>query len=295
MAKKNTGKEYELLTQKIYQAIVDGDYQDANVRNIQVRQNVVLPGKCGGTNQIDVYWEFEQAGFKYKVIVEVKDWSKPVEQSELHAFKGKIDDISGTVKGIFVSRSGFQNGAKIYAEANNIELVQISKESGDAEVSVRISHTTTNYINVAICVDEVWCNAQSLSMHEVERIINGVAFEDTYLLNPNEEKVSLFELMCKDAVPYYKAPEGEHHTVERALCGSWHWISEETTQKIKITAYSFECYNTCIFSKLFLKIKDFPTYCVKNIILKKQQYFYLTPQNNAVKVRENIELPMICL
>ena len=36
MAKKNTGKEYELLTQRIYQAIVDGDYRDANFRNIQV-------------------------------------------------------------------------------------------------------------------------------------------------------------------------------------------------------------------------------------------------------------------
>ena len=295
MAKKNTGKEYELLTQRIYQAIVDGDYRDANFRNIQVQQNVVLPGKCGGTNQIDGYWEFEQAGFKYKVIVEVKDWNKPVKQSELHAFKGKIDDISGTVKGIFVSRSGFQSGAKYYADANNIELIQISKESDDVELSARISHTTTNYINAVICVDEIWYDAQSFSKHEVEHIINGVAFDDTYLLNPNGEKVSMFELMCMDAVPYYTAPEGEHHTVERVLHGSWYWISEGATQKVKVTAYSFECYNTCIFSRLFLKIKDLPTYCVKNIFTQKQQCFYLSPQNNAVKIRENVELPMICL
>ena len=77
-------------------------------------------------------------------------------QTLLHSFKAVIDDIPGTVKGIFVSRSGFQSGAKIYAEANGIHLFQLAKESDDTEISVKISDITTNYVRTALVVDEEW-------------------------------------------------------------------------------------------------------------------------------------------
>lgn len=292
---KNTGKEFEIITQKIYQALIDCDYQNESFRKINVQHNVVLQGKSGNAHQIDVYWEFELAGLKYKTIIEVKDWKKPVEQTLLHSFKAVIDDIPGTVKGIFVSRSGFQSGAKVYADANGINLIQISKESEDTEISVRIQHTTTHYAMTAVTADELWCEEQSIPMTEVERIITEVALEDTYLLNPKAERVCLLKLMCMDAVPYYTAPEGERNAVERTLLGDWYWISEETSQKIKIIEYSFECYNTCIFSMLYLTIKDFPTFCLKNIFSKEQQYYYLSPQDNAIRLRENRRLPTMCL
>lgn len=292
---KNTGKDLELITQKIYQAIIDGDYQDKNFRNIKVQHNVVLLGKSGNTHQIDVYWEFEMAGFVYKTIIEVKDWKNPVPQTLLHSFKSVVDDIPGTVKGIFVSRSGFQSGAKVFADANQIHLVQISKESDDAEVSIRISNTTTHYVMTAVVVDENWCEAQSITLNEAEQIITKVALEDTYVLNPKREKVSLCNLMCMDAVPYYNAPEGERHAVERTLCGDWYWISEESGQKIKVNGYSFECYNTSVSSMLHLTIPNFPTYCIVNLFSKEQQRYYLSPQDNAIRLRNNYRLPTICL
>lgn len=292
---KNTGKDLELITQKIYQALVDGDYPDEKFQKINVQHNVVLNGKSGNTHQIDVYFEFEVAGLLYKTIIEVKDWKTPVQQTILHSFKSVIDDIPGTVKGIFVSRSGFQSGAKVYADANGIQLVQISKESDDTEVSIRISNTTTHYVMTAVVADEDWCEAQSITFNEAEQIITKVALEDTFVLNPRREKVSLFKLMCMDAVPYYTAPEGERHAVERTLYGDWYWISDDMTQKIKIIEYSFECYNTCVSSMLYVKIKDFPTYCVSNIFSKEQQRYYLSPQKTAIRLRGGHRLPIVCL
>ena len=290
---KNTGKDLELITQKIYQALVDGDYQDDKLQKINVQHNVILNGKSGNTHQIDVYFEFEVAGLLYKTIIEVKDWKNPVQQTVLHSFKSVIDDIPGTVKGIFVSRNGFQSGAKVYADANGIKLMQISKESDDTEISVSISNITTNYVMTAVAVDEDWCEAQSITEDEAERIITNVALEDTYVLNPSREKVSLFKLMCMDAVPYYAAPEWERHTVERTLCGEWYWVSEDMTQRVKIVGYSFECFNTYIYSMLYLKLKDFPTYCVSNVFSNEQQRYYLSPQKTAIKLQGCRRLPTI--
>ncbi|MBE6981552.1 MAG: restriction endonuclease [Ruminococcaceae bacterium] len=292
---KNTGKDFEVITQKIYQAIIDGDYQVENLHNIQVQHNVVLIGKSGNTHQIDVYWEFELAGLSYKTIIEVKDWEKPVPQTLLHSFKAVIDDIPGTAKGIFVSRSGFQSGAKVFADANGIKLVQVSKESDDTEISIRVSNITTHYIKTAVVVDEDWCDAQTITMDEAEQIITNVAIEDAYVLNPIKEKVSLFKLMCMDAVPYYTAPEWERHEVERRLCDDWYWVSEDMGQRIKIVEYSFECFNTCVSSMIHVKVKDFPTYCVLDIFSKEQQRYYLSPQKNAIRLESNRQLPMVCL
>jgi len=132
-------------------------------------------------------------------------------------------------------------------------------------------------------------------MNDAEQIITQVTLEDTYVLNPSREKVSLFKLMCMDAVPYYTAPEGERHAIERTLYGDWYWISEDMTQRVKVVGYSFECFNTYIYSMLFLKIKDFPTYCISNVFSKEQQRYYLSPQENAIKIKRGCQLPMVCL
>lgn len=292
---KNTGKDLELITQKIYQAIVDAEYPDATFRNIQVQHNVVLPGKSGNTHQIDVYWEFELAGLVYKTIIEVKDWKNPVPQTLLHSFKAVIDDIPGTVKGIFVSRSGFQSGAKVYADANEIHLFQLAKESDDTEISIEISNITTHYDKAAVVIDEDWCAAQSTTTDEAEQIIAHTTLDNAYVLNPAGEKESLFNLMCSDAVPYYEAPEGKRHVIERKLHGDWFWTSKDNTQKIKIVEYSFECYNTYVSSILYAKVKSFPTYCLSNLFSMEKKRYYLSPQNNAIRLSNNHRLPTLYL
>src|ERR1044071_1844089 len=100
---QNNGIAYERLTQQVFQAIVDQDI----VPNIQVKNNVHMQGNRTG-HQIDIFWEFQVGNIKYKNVVEVKDWSRPVNQGEVMKFKAMLDDLSDQPRGIIVARSGFQ-------------------------------------------------------------------------------------------------------------------------------------------------------------------------------------------
>jgi Restriction endonuclease len=117
-----TWRSYELVVQGIFQLLVD----QTSVHNVRVEHDVTLQGKSA-THQIDVYWTFEMAGVPYETIVEVKDWSKPVEQERLFCFKSVLDDLPGSPKGIFVTRSGYQSGAEEYAAAHGIILYKLDE------------------------------------------------------------------------------------------------------------------------------------------------------------------------
>lgn len=104
---KNTGIPYEILTQSIFQAIQD----QSEIKNIKVQHNVELPGRIL-RHQIDVYWEYEIGGILYRTVVQTKDWEQAVSQGPLLQFKGVLDDLPGQPRGIFVTRTGYQSGAR---------------------------------------------------------------------------------------------------------------------------------------------------------------------------------------
>lgn len=117
--KGKPGKEYELLSQKIYQELLISE----NFSNIAVKHNVNMQGK-DTKHQIDIYWETEIDGSIKKVLVEAKDYSRPVSKDKIGTFLSVIRDIPNSV-GIFIAKSGFQKGAKEWAEKNEVQLVEI--------------------------------------------------------------------------------------------------------------------------------------------------------------------------
>lgn len=116
----NSGKPYEALLQAVFQTIVNQE----EVRNITVERDVILRGKSGISHQIDLYWKFESAGITYETIVQAKDWKKPLDQGELLKFRGVLDDLLGQSKGIVVSRTGYQDGARKFALAHGILIYE---------------------------------------------------------------------------------------------------------------------------------------------------------------------------
>jgi Restriction endonuclease len=116
-----SGTQYECLTQVVFQWIVN----QSELRNVEVRHDVTLAGKHQNSHQIDVYWKFAVGDLEYETIVEVKDWNKPVDQGELIHFKGVLEDLLGQPKGIFVSRSGYQQGAKDFARSHGILIYEL--------------------------------------------------------------------------------------------------------------------------------------------------------------------------
>ncbi|MGO9518448.1 MAG: restriction endonuclease, partial [Candidatus Korobacteraceae bacterium] len=123
-----SGKRYEVLVQDVFHALLNQN----EVHNIDVKHNVTLQGKTT-THQVDVYWEFDKGGVTYRTVVQAKDWATPVNQGELIKFKGVLDDLPQQPRGVFVTRTGYQDGAKGYAQAHGIALYELSEEPDEPD------------------------------------------------------------------------------------------------------------------------------------------------------------------
>ncbi len=124
MANENT--EYEKLTQEIYQAINSSE----DIKTIDVQHNIRLLGKSGCKHQIDVYWEFEMMGETHKIAVECKNYSSEVSVGRIRDFFGVLHDV-GNVKGIFVTKKGYQSGAIKFAEYYGISIKELRFPTDD--------------------------------------------------------------------------------------------------------------------------------------------------------------------
>lgn len=109
---------YEILVRDIYQAVVD----QALVETVEVLHDVEIEGRSGEKHQIDVYWEFRQAGFTQRVCIEVKAYKNRAKKDHVSAFYGKVKDIGDDVRGVFVCLAGFQSGAIGLAKFHGIAL-----------------------------------------------------------------------------------------------------------------------------------------------------------------------------
>lgn len=203
---KNTGISYETLTKYIFQEILEQD----QVKTIQVQHDVTIQGKTI-LHQIDVYWEFEVGGIKYITIVQAKDWQYPVNQGELLKFKGILDDLPGQPKGIFVTRTGYQSGAKEFAERNGIilyELREPTQEDWEGRVKTIIIDLiafVSNSSNTKPAPDNEWIKKerQSLNISDKELIkiqISGLTNE-IKLYNEQGIEIGTIEDIVKSFYP----------------------------------------------------------------------------------------------
>jgi len=114
--RKNTGIPYELVVQSIFQEILS---QEA-AQTVSVEHNVTVEGRTT-THQLDVTWSFTFGGIGYTTIVQAKDWATKIKKSDVLAFRGVLDDLPGQPRGLMVTRTGFQSGARALALAYGIQ------------------------------------------------------------------------------------------------------------------------------------------------------------------------------
>ena len=77
-----------------------------------------------GTYQIDKHAEFTALNVKIKVIAECKRYSSKIKREKIVIFANKMKSL-GVQKGIFMSTSGYQSGAVLYAKEHGITLLRI--------------------------------------------------------------------------------------------------------------------------------------------------------------------------
>ncbi|MBE6911059.1 MAG: restriction endonuclease [Ruminococcaceae bacterium] len=258
---KNTGESFEKLTQEIYQSFCDFDASEYGIKKIEVLHDVKLKGNSGATHQIDVFWKFNFAGVSYSTIVEVKDWKTPVKKEQIMSFKAKIDDIPNS-NGIFVSRMGFQEGAKLFAEHNGIQLVTITE---DVEFKILLNFITTNYENFQVKVDEDDLHKLPNGAECLKKALYEENLQNLIVIKPDKYTEKVFDLMCTDAEPYYYVADNIRHHIEKDLSGDWYLASnKESFPLIKIYGYCFDCYNTS--EAYVLTLKELPIVSIKNIL-----------------------------
>src|SRR5690606_23468082 len=119
MTTKNTGKEYETLTERVFTRILA---QESVCSDIE--RDVVVPGRAT-QHQLDVTFTFSIGSVHYRTIIQCKDWKSPVKQEQVLAFRSVLDDIPGQPRGIMVSRAGFQKGARNAAAHHGIQLYEL--------------------------------------------------------------------------------------------------------------------------------------------------------------------------
>jgi hypothetical protein len=162
---KNTGKQYEELTQAVFNYL--NNVERVGIEKIAVEQNKIIQGKTTA-HQIDVYWEFRVGIITYKVIIQSKDWNSSVKKENMLAFKAIIDDIPNT-SGIFVSRSGFQSGAKEVALANGIRICELRNPIDSdwdglmKDIHIEIHTLSPRFDEIKFFVDGYWAKNNGIS------------------------------------------------------------------------------------------------------------------------------------
>lgn len=149
------GTQYELFVKDIYENMnrVDG------FSDVQVQHDVRIKGASGVEHQIDIFWSFKKGGVNFKVAVECKDYKNKVSKEKVAAFHDILHDI-GNIHGIFVSKNGFQSGAREYALKYGIQIMEIRHPNDEdwekriKEIQVVLHVLAIENVRVRILVNE---------------------------------------------------------------------------------------------------------------------------------------------
>ena len=171
----NPNIEYEKFTQEIYQELVNADV----LKTTNVQHNVKLKGRSGQVHQIDVYWEYEIAGSKHKVAIECKNYNKTVGIGKVRDFYGVLYDLVD-VKGIMVTKVGYQKGAKEYASYYGIDLKELrSPNSGEAVIGEVELHINTSTRHCLFLVDDNYAETDKFSLPKYKQRLDSIGINDT--------------------------------------------------------------------------------------------------------------------
>lgn len=119
----NSGEEFENYVKSIYSILLN--LKDEGIM-VSGGATTFLKGTSGLEHQIDVYYEFERAGVRHRVIIECKNWKRRVEKEKVQALESIVRDIPGVI-GVIISKVGYQSGAKNFAQSKGILALTIDE------------------------------------------------------------------------------------------------------------------------------------------------------------------------
>jgi hypothetical protein len=171
---KNTGKEYEALTEQIFRFLTKED------RYTSVEKDVYLDS-ADGPRQFDVVLKSQVAGIALLTVIECRDFSKNLCVTHVDGLHSKATDVNAS-KAVLVARKGFSKTATKKAKRLGIDLCtvrDINRNIADIGLQIPIVFTI---------VQGIECNASTLMNLEAgtvlktspEILIDNVRFEEYF-------------------------------------------------------------------------------------------------------------------
>lgn len=235
------GTEFEIFSKELYEELL-GQH---DIKNLKVQHNVSLKGATGQDHQIDVYWEFVLGGVTHKVAVECKDYKSAVSVGRIRDFSAALDDIGG-IKGIFLTKVGYQSGAKQFAQGKGIALKTVQSDAITAADFNALGLVTELHANIKVLrLDNVVTEFELDYPYIAEKLGNNAApieidciTDEIFILNSKKEKLySFHELSNK--IP--RTPENTQGlTYTEDLSNDLHFLDfPNNTAEIKINTVKF--------------------------------------------------------
>lgn len=241
---KNTGISYEKLVQHLFSLMLN----EKSVKTIDVKQNVTLQGKTT-THQIDVYWEFEMGGIIYKTIVQAKDYNSTVSQDKLLTFAAVLNDLPGQPRGIFITKTGYQKGAKKIAEANGILLYEFRQPTDNdwkgriKDIKIEMQCIAPDFSNQHSVVDNIWFiqKCKELNIQPPQHLPSGGGLNTEILLYDENDNVitSLYHLQ-NQCYENYTTSDKNYRITHKFDTPTFIASNYPPMPKIKLSEFSFD-------------------------------------------------------
>lgn len=193
---ENQNTAYEKLVQDIYQTLHKSEFNTINVEH-----NKKVAGKSGCHHQIDVYWEFEMVGEIHRVARECKNYSNEIKIGNIRDFFGVIYDI-GNVKGIFITKVGYQSGAKQFADYYNISLKEVRLPTQeDWKGRVKTIQVDLNALIYDVKERDIILDCEWLRDKNLKNEISSLTISSS---SRNENEILIYDSSGKVITDFYK-------------------------------------------------------------------------------------------
>ena len=167
--------------------------------DFSIEHNVKVPAS-DGIYQIDVLCQFKALNVNIKVLVECKQYKKPVPREKVELLYSRLNSL-GMHKGILISTSGFQHGAIRYAVAHGVALIQLADKEIDFIVASQKSDDLFSYVRTELYnlypqyIAKAWINS-SISMVDIYPSNNSRMQMFGWIFSQYEESVRRSEDAC---------------------------------------------------------------------------------------------------
>lgn len=273
----NHNTEFELFTQRIYQKLVNNDV----LKPTTVQHNVKLKGKSGCEHQIDVYWEYEIAGNMHRVAIECKNYESLVPLGKVRDFQGVLSDLND-VRGIMVSRKGYQNGARKFAAEYGISLKVVHQPEWNETIGSITTVVQTDIKHTLFLIDEGWISEHNFDLDKMRRFYASfqldkadywraathfpIETKDPYIRDAKGEKVSSLEELEK------QLPENPEPGTSVVFPFNDGWLKSRYWGPVLIREVKFEYESKVQETTLNLAADDFVEAILDDVVSRRTDY-----------------------